>query len=99
MESKTKRALIESMERLNPQNLGAICDQEKFDFNFFYHGTDWLSIDKFDNKKYRTRTPTEWIEWFTDEAGVALEMRARGCLLDQETGLRFWGCILVDSWD
>ena len=52
-ESKTKLAMIENLERINYENIGAICDKEKFNLNFYYHGTDWMSIDKFDNKKYR----------------------------------------------
>ncbi len=67
--------------------------------NFYYQGTDWLSIDKFDNKKYRNKSPQEWIDWFRDEEGNQLEMRARGLIVDEETGMRFWGPVLVDTWD
>ena len=39
------------------------------------------------------------MEWFRDEEGGCLEMRARGLMVDQETGLRFWAPLIVSGWD
>ncbi len=82
--------MIEKLEKENPESMEFVLLEQNFDVNNLPKSAEWLDIELFDNKKYELRSPSKWLEFYTDENGGKIKMKAQALLLNPDFEVLFW---------